>query len=324
VDALDLEQNIMTTVPVESVLGPDYYPLRWLVAVDDGETVRPPLTIGRSIDPKQLILTFDGLLQRSRFVPLMKTVLTRLEQQYEQPVDIEFAVSLLPGNDKPNLAFYLLQCRPQNQWNAESRDIQTLPTDLASQDKILLCTRMVPQGRVNQIEYIIYVDSQAYYQLDTLKQHTEVARCIAQLNSSLEDHPFIMVGPGRWGSSDSMQGVPVSYADIFNTRALVEVASNKSGFAAEPSYGTHFFQDLVESQIYPLAVYPEEPGDHLNLDFIKKSENQIQKFISEKTPASQCIKVIHIPTERPGHHLEIIMDGESGLGYLTRSKPQSL
>ncbi|MEP7135140.1 MAG: PEP/pyruvate-binding domain-containing protein [Chloroflexota bacterium] len=322
VDAIDLEKNALTTVPVESVLGSDYPPLRWLVSVDDGETVHPPLTIGRSLDPKQLILTFDGLLQRGGFVPLMKTVLTRLEQEYEQPVDIEFAVSLIPGSGKPTLNLHMLQCRPQNQFSAESRETQSLPTDLAAQDKIMLCTRMVPQGRVSGIEYIVYVDSEAYYQLNTLEDHTEVARCIGQLNSSLEGVPFILMGPGRWGSSDSMQGVPVSYADIFNSRALVEVASNKSGFAAEPSYGTHFFQDLVEAQIYPLAVYPDEPGDHLNLDFIEQSENQLQDIIPNPTTASRCIKVIHIPTERPGYQLEILMDGQSGLGYLTRSKPK--
>ena len=320
VDALDLEQNILTTVPVASVLGSDYQPLRWLVSVDDGETVHPPLTISRSIDPAQLILTFDGLLQRGSFVPLLKTVLSRLQQQYEQPVDIEFAVSLTPesGTPKPNL--HLLQCRPQNQFNSDSREIQSLPTDLATQDKILLCTRMVPQGRVSQIEYIVYVDAQSYYNLNSLEDHMDVARCIGQLNSALEGHPFILVGPGRWGSSDSMQGVPVTYADIFNSRALVEVASNKSGFAAEPSYGTHFFQDLVESQIYPLAVYPDEPGDHLNWDFVKQSKDWLSKFISEPTKASHCIKVIHVPTERPGYQMELVMDGQSGLGYLIHPK----
>jgi len=320
VDALDLEKNILTTVPVESVLGSDYQPLRWLVSVDDGETIHPPLTIGRSLDPKQLILTFEGLLQRGSFVPLLKTVLSRLQQQYEQPVDIEFAVSLTPESGTPKLNLHLLQCRPQNQFNSDSRETQSMPTDLAIQDKILLCTRMVPQGRVSQIEYIVYVDAQSYYDLNSLEDHVEVARCIGQLNSALEGHPFILVGPGRWGSSDSMQGVPVTYADIFNSRVLVEVASTKSGFAAEPSYGTHFFQDLVESQIYPLAVYPDEPGDHLNLDFIKQSENQMSKFVSEQTKASHCIKVIHIPTERSGYYLEMIMDGQSGLGYLTRTK----
>ena len=320
VDALDLEKNILTTVPVEEVLKSDYSPLRWLVSVDDGETVHPPLSFGRNIDPNHLILTFDGLLQRGEFVPLIKTVLSRLAGQYEQPVDIEFAVSLTPGGKKPALVFHLLQCRPQNQWSAESREVQSIPKDLPARDQVLLCTRMVPQGRVSQIEYIIHVDAQGYYQLKTPREYLEVARCIGQLNSALEGKAFILIGPGRWGSSDTMQGVPVSYADIFNTRALIEVASSKSGFSAEPSYGTHFFQDLVESQIYPLAVYPEEPGDHLNLEFIEKAQNQIAKFISEQTDASGCIKVIHIPSERAGHHLELVMDGQKGLGYLTPSK----
>jgi hypothetical protein len=317
---LDLEQNALSTVPVESVLGTDYYPLRWLVSVDDGDTVHPPLFMLRNTDPGQLVLTFDGLLKRGEFVPLMKTVLARLAREYEQPVDIEFAVSLTPGQGKPNLLFHLLQCRPQNQWSAESREIQSIPTDLAAQDKILLCTRMVPQGRVSQIEYIVYVDAETYYQLETLQDRSKVASCIGQLNNLLEGKTFILIGPGRWGSSDAIQGVPATYADIFNTHVLVEVASHRNGFSAEPSYGTHFFQDLVESQIYPLAVYPDEVGDHLNFDFLRKSENQIQRFIPEATRASRCIKVIDISKERPGYHLEIVMDGQTGLGYLTRSK----
>ena len=320
VDALDLGKNKLTTAPVDSVLGADYAPLRWLVSVDDGETVHPPLTIARSLDPKTLILTFDGLLQRGPFVPLLKTVLARLQGQYEQPVDIEFAVSLTSDGGQPKIDFHLLQCRPQNQWNNEGREIQSLPTDLAAEDKILFCTRMVPQGRVSQIEYIVYVDPESYFHLDSLNDHSEVARSIGQINSALEGKSFILVGPGRWGSSDSMQGVPVTYADIFNTRALVEVASDKSGFKAEPSYGTHFFQDLVESQIYPLAVYPEQDGDHLNWEFLKQAKNQLHRFIAEPAKIDQCVKVIHIPTQRLGHQMELIMDGQAGLGYLMKTK----
>ena len=69
-----------------------------------------------------------------------------------------------------------------------------------------------------------------------------------------------MVGPGRWGSSNIDLGVPVSYADIYNSSALIELAYSQKGITPEPSYGTHFFQDLVESQIYPLAVYPDRTG----------------------------------------------------------------
>jgi hypothetical protein len=321
IDALDLEQNTLTTLPVESVLGSDYYPLRWCVSVDDGETIRPPLTIGPNIDPEQLILTFDSLLQRGEFVPLMKTVLTRLAQQYERHVDVEFAVSLTPGSDKPTLVFHLLQCRPQNQWGGDNHETQSLPADLAAEDKIFLCTRMVPQGQVVGIEYIVYVDSEAYHRLSAREDYSEVARYIGQLNHALEGRTFILVGPGRWGSSDAMQGVPVTYSDLFNTSALVEVA--QSGFSSEPSYGTHFFQDLVETQIYPLAIYPDEPGNYLNLEFIRQAEDQMPKFVDKQTKASQCVKVIHVPTERPGHHLEIIMDGQTGLGYLIPSKTAS-
>ena len=90
-------------------------------------------------------------------------------------MDVEFAVSITPGKDKPNFTFHLLQCRPQNQWNVESREIQSMPTDLAAQDKILLCTRMVPQGRVSQIEYILHVDLKCLLPIGFSEEHSEVA-----------------------------------------------------------------------------------------------------------------------------------------------------
>ena len=105
-DLIDLKQNKLVTQPIENVLGSDYDPLRWVVSVDDGDTVRPPLSIGLSLDPAQLILTFDSLLQRSEFVPLMKSILSHLAEQYQLPVDIEFAVSLAPGEGgKPSVEF---------------------------------------------------------------------------------------------------------------------------------------------------------------------------------------------------------------------------
>ena len=320
VDLLDLKQNELTTLPVEAVLGSDFPPLRWMASVDDGDTVRPPLSIGLDIDPKQLVLTFDGLLQRSGFVPLLKTILTHLAEQYQLPVDVEFALSLTPsGNAKPELLFHLLQCRPQNKWSSDGRAVQPVPTDLPEQNKLFLCTRMVPEGHVSRIEYFVYVDPEAYHQLETSHDYTEVARWIGQINKKLEGHTFILMGPGRWGSSDAMQGVPVTYADIFNARALVELASKKGGYSSEPSYGTHFFQDLVETQIYPLAISQEEPGDSLNLDFIQQATDQLPKLFPEQNQASRCVKVIHIPAERPGCLLEIGMDGKQGLGYLVKA-----
>ena len=322
VDLIDLEQNELTTQPVENVLGSDFAPLRWMVSVDDGDTVRPPVSIGLSLDPKQMILTFDSLLQRSEFVPLMKSVLSHLAEQYKLPVDIEFAVSLTPSEGgKPNVNFHLLQCRPQTLWSSDD-SIQKIPEDLPEQDEVFLCTRMVPQGHLSQVEYIVYVDPEAYHQLENSHDYTEVARWIGQLNKVLEGHVFILIGPGRWGSSDAMQGVPVTYADIFNSRALVELASKKGGYSSEPSYGTHFFQDLVETQIYPLAISPEETEDHLNLDFIQQATDQMPRFFQTLNKTSQCIKLIDISTERPGCSFEIVMDGQRGLGYISQHTSQ--
>jgi hypothetical protein len=181
---------------------------------------------------------------------------------------------------------------------------------------------MVPEGQVSQVEYLVYVDPQAYHRLENPQDYTEVARWIGQLNKKLEKNTFILLGPGRWGSSDAMQGVPVSYADIFNARALVELAGKKGGYSSEPSYGTHFFQDLVETKIYPLAISQEEPGDSLNLEFILQAADQMPGLFPEQTPAIRCIKLIHIPAECPGCHLELAMDGKQAVAYLLRPASQ--
>ena len=82
--------------------------------------------------------------------------------------------------------------------------------------------------------------------------------------------------------------------------------------------GTHFFQDLVETKIYSLAISQEEPADRLNLEFIRQAADQLPKFFPAPTPANRCIKLIHIPTERPGCLLEIAMDAFEILSELRR------
>ncbi len=319
VDVLDLKENAFVTLAVEDLLGADFPCLRWLISVDDGDMVRPPLTIGPHLNPAQFVLTFDGLLQRSDFVPLLKTVLQRLGEQYRQPVDVEFTLSLTSGEGgRLTPRFHLLQCRPQHTWSGEAGR-HPVPAEIAESDKLFVSTRMVPQGYVERVEYIVYVDPEAYYALPDAAHYTELARQIGLLNKTLEGKTFILIGPGRWGSTDYQQGVPVTYADIFNCRALIEVAVTRRGYVPEPSYGTHFFQDLVETQIYPLALYPDTGDDYLNWDFLQKASNCLEGILPQ-SPLSlrSCLKVIHIPAERAGQRLEIVLDGQQGLAYFSR------
>ena len=324
VDVLDLNANAFTTLPVREALGADYPALRWVASVKDADadTLLPLRSLQPNLAPDRLVLTFDNLLQRSDFVPLVRNVLATLTERYGFPVDVEFAATLEPEADasasKPRFTFHLLQCRPQSTLSAHAGTVRPFPTDVPASDKLFFTTRMAPHGQVSGVEYVVYVPPDLYaHLLDPTRRH-QVARGVGLLNKALEERCFILIGPGRWGSSNIELGVPVTYADIYNARALVEVAVGRGGAAPDPSYGTHFFQDLVESNIYPLAIQPDEQDDFLNWGFLEKAKNVLTTLVPEAADLQDCLKVIHIPAEREGHRVEILMDGEQALAFLAR------
>ena len=126
------------------------------------------------------------------------------------------------------------------------------------------------------------------------------------------------MGPGRWGSSDIHLGVKVGYADIFNTRALIEVAYSANGGVPEMAYGTHFFQDLVEAEIYPLALFPDEQDVSFNWDFFGHAPNALPELLPEERKWADVVTVIDVPAASHGRLLEVVMDADHdmALGYL--------
>jgi pyruvate,water dikinase len=158
----------------------------------------------------------------------------------------------------------------------------------------------------------------AYSQLVDPIRRREVGRIVGRLNKVLEGRNFILMGPGRWGTMDLNLGIPVTYADIYNARALIELAATGHILAPEPSYGTHFFQDLVEAEIYPLAIYLDDHADFLNRTFLKEARNQLTSLLAQAVEYNECIKVIDVPAECEGRRMEILMDGEKALGYIAQ------
>jgi hypothetical protein len=235
-------------------------------------------------------------------------------------VDIEFAITVQDEAGQPRLQFHLLQCRPQSTQNLPGGVLPPLPNDLPDGDKIFQSTRLAPQGIVTGIEYLILVDPVAYARLPDFNQRTAVARVVGRLNKTLAGRNFVLIGPGRWGSSNLLLGVPVTYADIYNARALVELADGRGELAPEPSYGTHFFQDLVEAQIYSLAIHADAHGDFLNRDFLQHTHNALTRLLPDAGEYAECVKVIHIPNERPDQHLKLWMNGERALAFLARAE----
>jgi hypothetical protein len=104
--------------------------------------------------------------------------------------------------------------------------------------------------------------------------------------------------------------VPINYGDIYNTRALVEVSGHGIGPAPEPSFGTHFFQDLVEANIYPLAVYLDDADAQLNRAFFYDTPNQLEAILPEASACDDVIRLVEVASFRPGQHLELVMDDE--------------
>jgi hypothetical protein len=320
-DVIDLDANSIATRPVSQTVSLDYPALPWVASLQDSqaETLLPLRSLGPTVSMERLVLTFDNLLQRTDFVPLMRRVLAALSRHYEQPVDVEFAATLVPprtGNGRPEVRLHLLQCRPQS--SLRGTKVRPLPMNLPAEDKLFYTTRMVPQAEVRDVDYLIYVDPVRYNQCGGSAQRVEVARLVGRLNKALEGRTFLLLGPGRWGSSNVQLGVPVSYADIYNARALVEVAVGTDGMAPDPSYGTHFFQDLVESQIYSLAVHSDGPsgtaGEFLNWDFLNQAGDHLRSVLPD-APASDCLKLIDVAAERGGPRVQLLMDGEKALAF---------
>ncbi|BCY17083.1 hypothetical protein hrd7_09320 [Leptolinea sp. HRD-7] len=311
VDVIDLKSNCMRTLPIQDVLQTNYYPLRYLVQLDEEGyfvSLRSRLVEG---DQKRLVLTFEDLLRRTYFGRHMRDMLHLLEESYQAPVDLEFAVQLEPGeNGGALLNIYLLQCRPQS--HLERSEQVPLPVDLPKKNIIFSTQFVVPQGRVDGIKYVLFIPPEGYFDLNPPTDRVKLARAIGRLNAALKGQTFICVGPGRWGSSNSDLGVPIDYGDIYNSRSLVELAGQGIGPAPEPSLGTHFFQDLMESKIYPLAIYLEEETSIFNRDFFYKTPNHIQDKITVEPEILKAIRLIQVEDYAPGQSIRIVMDDSEG------------
>ncbi len=320
-DVIDLETNRFCTIPAREIINRRYPPLRYIVQVEqDGYlgTMRSNM-----VEPEKLVITYEGLLSRTPFPARMREALKLLETHYNSPVDTEFTVEVLePNTTHPDVRITLLQCRPQSRIQETSQ--VKLPRELLEKNIIFSSQRMVPQGIVQGIRYVLFVSPEGYFNIATQAERTKLERAIGQLNAALKDETFIAVGPGRWGTSTPDLGVHVAYGDIYNARALVELSGELVGTSPEPSFGTHFFQDLMEAHIYPLAVFLDDKGVLFNHDFFYETPNKVLKFISIDKRLTRTLRLLTVKDYRPGHHIDLVMDGQKGraVAYLVSDDEQ--
>ncbi|HWP97396.1 MAG TPA: PEP/pyruvate-binding domain-containing protein [Syntrophomonadaceae bacterium] len=306
VDLLDTSVNDLVSMDLRGLAGLADEIKPWdLVAERDHETSRRMKEMGLGQD-QAWILTFDQLLSSTPIPSLMNELLQVLEKAYVYPVDTEFTINMMPDR---SMRINLLQCRPLQTWKRSRKDgAQTDEHEGAT----LFSTRGHFMGGddLPVMDKILYVEPQAYIALP-LNEKYQVARLVGKINRIYSSSPrcLAFIGPGRWGTSTPSLGVPVSFAEICQAGVLVEVAVKQQGLMPELSFGTHFFQDLVETQIFYAALFPGEEGVEFDPQVLGGYPNQLAALWPQQSRWQEVIRLVDL--QAAGQALFLEMDWQS-------------
>ena len=304
IDVIDLETNTFETLDIRDLLreyGHEYPVVEQIISILDQQRIYQPAGLGIDFEKDYPVVTFYGLIANTFFLKQMHAILRVLQEKFGTPVDIEFAHD---GSD-----FYLLQCRPQS--FGEDYQPASIPSDTPKDNLIFSARRYISNGVVPDITHIVYVDPQKYSELPSHEDLLAVGRAVGKLNQILPKHQFILMGPGRWGSrGDIKLGVSVTYSDINNTAMLIEIARRQKDYVPDLSFGTHFFQDLVEASIRYLPLYPDDSGIVFNEVFLTTSENMLANILPEFAHLSDTIHVIDVRNSTDGLVLQVLMNAD--------------
>lgn len=221
------------------------------------------------------MVDLDYVINRTSVVKTLSEVLKALEAEYSSPVEIEFTISF---QDEQQYLINILQCRPVQVQRISDEDNRA-----GSGEYVVFKAKGTFLGGNNSIpiDTVVYVNWDEYVLLPPDKKK-ECAKVISVLNQRIKDRGYnsMLMGYGRWGSSVTSLGVPVSFSDIDGMQAVVEIGKIERGLVPEMSYGTHFFHEVVESKMTYICVL-EDKNNFMMDDTIPKAVNMIRKAIEE-------------------------------------------
>jgi pyruvate, water dikinase len=312
IDVINMEAGRFETIEIADLLrefGDQMPLLTQTVSVCDEDGIHRPTPFGWQPAQGGAVVTFEGLISHTPFITQMRALLKLLREKLGGPVDIEFASD---GKD-----FYLLQCRPQSY--SIDATASAIPRDIPPERVVFTAKRYVSNGKVPDITHLVYVDPDAYNEISELTTLRDVGRAVGKLNKLLPKRQFVLMGPGRWGSrGDIKLGVSVTYSDISNAAVLMEIATRRGLYSPDLSFGTHFFQDLVESGIRYLPLYPGEPGVAFNEAFLAKSPSILCDILPEFAHLADVVRVVDVPRQTAGQVLRVVMnaDLDEAMGFI--------
>jgi hypothetical protein len=290
VDVLNLEGNRFQSLSVAETLRDDLEAHIDLIGTRDIEATERMRASGKH--ETVWILTFDKLLSATDFPDIMAKMLKQLESVYDYPVDIEFTANF---NADGKLQINLLQCRPFQTKGFYNR--VEIPKKI-EKNKILLRQEGNFMGGsiYEQISRIIYIDPSGYAKLPG-QEKFNIARLVRKLNKTIhnrEEMPTMLFGPGRWGTTTPAMGVPVTFAEINNMAVIAEIAYREGSLIPDLSYGTHFFQDMVEMDIFYVAIYPDNENVIFNTAWMQKMPNLLAELAPEDGKYANMVGVYDV------------------------------
>ncbi|MCL2056534.1 MAG: nucleotidyltransferase domain-containing protein [Oscillospiraceae bacterium] len=305
IDLINTEKGCFETLPLYGFLreyGHLVPGIEKLVSVHSEGMLMRKNAFNLNTKKDSTVLTFDGILSDTQIPATLMRMLTVLSEKMKVPIDMEFAY------DGEHI--YLLQCRAQGLGRLTNLPAP-IPQQLPAQDILFTANRYITNGLLDEITHIVYVDADGYNNLSTLDELYDIGKAVGALGALLPRRKYILIGPGRWGSrGDIKLGVRVTYSDICNAAALVEVAKEKYGYVPELSFGTHFFQDLAESDILYIPLYPDSPGAVFKSGFFFSAENLLGDILPQYSQYDDVIKVIDVPAAAAGKRLSVRMNSD--------------
>ena len=209
--------------------------------------------------PGVRLVNFAGVLKHGRFplAPLLCDLLDQVREGMGTPAEMEFAVTLGDGDERSEMA--VLQLRPLM---ARGRK-QEVDLEAAGDRPLLLAGQALGNGVTDGLADVVYVHPSRFDSTDTQR----LARAVARLNDELSHphRPYLLIGPGRWGTADRFLGIPVQWQQVSSARAMVEVCGDGG---IEPSHGTHFFHNITALRVSYFCVSPGNDGHAIDFDWL--------------------------------------------------------
>lgn len=238
------------------------------------------------------IVTFDPIL-KSKLFPLgdiLRYLLQLGSRAMNVPVEMEFAVEVSTETDKPH-EFRFLQIRPMLV-DSSFEDVSVFEGN--GEQVFCKSDQALSHGRIDDIRDIIFVKSEGFDRANMIHMADHVAKYNQKFKE--ESLPYMLLGPGRWGTSDRWLGIPTKWDQISSARVIVE--ADYGDFIVEPSFGTHFFQNLITFQIGYLTINSQSKNNYLDWDWLNSIET-----------VSETEFVRHVRLKSP---LNILIDGRNG------------